>query len=147
MKFLTKALKEKYMEDFNTNVLTSTDDYWAIDNGIREILIEINKNAKVQTIYSKNNSNFDGVSYLMLSIDRSYLNKIKKLEKKLTQKSKNYKFAVNEPSQFENDVTEKMGCNDDKDYFNVSVFSFFCMSHDLNEHTYFWKFLLENLVV
>jgi hypothetical protein len=146
MKFLTKALKEKYMEDFNTNVLNSTDLYWGIDNGLRNILIEINKNVKVQTLYSKNFNDVDCASYLMVCIDRGYLNKINKIAKNLTDNSECFDFMVIEPKIFDANSTEKMACNYDKDYFNISVFSFFCESDDSNDHRNFWLFLLENLV-
>lgn len=147
MKFLTKGLKEKYMVDFNEKVLNSTHEYWGLDNGLRVILIDINKNQKIQTLYSKRGTQTECISYLFIAIDRNYLNKINKIGNVLTNMSEVYEFCVNEPTQFLNNADENMACNNDKDYFNISVFCFYCISNNEENHNTFWDYLYENLVV
>ena len=52
-KRLTPALKAYYMQDFNDNVLTCTDEFWKIDDRLKNLLIKINKNKNVQTLFSR----------------------------------------------------------------------------------------------
>jgi hypothetical protein len=41
------------MDDFENNVLKITHELWKISDKIREPLLKINENPKIQTLYSK----------------------------------------------------------------------------------------------
>ena len=58
------------MDDFNTKVLTCTDDFWGISSGLKDILIAINENPKVQSLYSHKETSDEWIpkpSYIVLA--------------------------------------------------------------------------------
>ena len=142
MKFLTSEAKERYMKDFNENVLTCTHKYWGIDLPIRNILIEINKNSEVQTLYSKCGKDIESQSYLFVSVTENFYPKLAGIVELLKSKVGRFSYFVNEPTiHVNNDV--KMGCNRDEEHFNTSVFCFYCTSKKREAHLLFWHYLAE----
>ena len=144
-KFLTPKEKIAYMNDFNNFVLKSTDEYWKLDDGLSDILININKNKSIQTLYSKHSVD-DARSYLMLAIDESYLEKLDSVIVKL-KGLYTFDHYCNEPSIFKNDGKQAvMSCNSNKKHFNTSVFVLDLHSDKKADHKLFWKIIKENLV-
>jgi hypothetical protein len=55
--YLNSRLKKKYMDDFMNRVLPfDGTEAWKLDRGLADILVSINKNSNIQTIYSKKDS-------------------------------------------------------------------------------------------
>jgi hypothetical protein len=140
-KYLTPNKKNTYMKDFNTNVLTSNDEYWGLDNGLKDILVCINENPLVQTLYSKNYNDADSISYLMLAIDKKYQKRLNSIIQTLDENLPYFSSEIRQPIRFNNKVTIPMGCNTNIDYFNITVFYLKCESLDIKDHKQFWLFL------
>ena len=51
--YLTRELKEYYITDFQKLLSFKDSEFWDIDEGLIDILIQINANTNVQTLYSK----------------------------------------------------------------------------------------------
>ena len=144
------------MQDFNKNVLTCNIDYWRIDNGLKDILININNNPDVQTLYSKNYDSCKcescrrngGESYLIVSISRKYEEKMCKIVKQFKKLFKNGGFMFEEYCDFFNGGGSKisnMECNKNPQYFNISSFKFQLVTNDEKRQRFFWQFLNNNL--
>jgi hypothetical protein len=146
MKYLTSELKQKYMEDFNANVLPCTKEYWRIDDGLRDALIKINKNKRVQTLYSKNAKHFYDISYLMLAVTEDYESKVLNLSKKLKRLFHKFSFDIIEPAKFVGDEGINMSCHINEDHFNITVFWFVVSEQNKESNKLFWKYLSDNLV-
>lgn len=159
-KYLTPKRKEYYLIDFEENVLKYTGNTWGIDNGIRNILIEINKNSNVQTLYSKKcqfiptNLNFE--SYLMISYSKNIeLNLFRD-----TIQSFDFYFGDNIDCKFthlflgpktnsncliDGHTILGLGCTDNKDYFDINTIRFKIDSMIPNYHDDFWNKLCDKL--
>lgn len=153
MKYLTPELKTYYMKDFNENVLTCTDPYWKLDEGLKEILIAINKFPNIQTLYSKKCNELIGenpISYLILAVHKrqafkliTVFDKIKTQETNLIITQPNNMYAP-DIKQIPN--AKHLACLADKDFFNITQFRFDLIVPDLEEHENFWKELTKYLV-
>ncbi len=144
MKFLTAELKKKYMEDFNMNVLPCINDYWAIDSGLKEILININKNQNVQTLFSKRGVlRGDEQSYIYFAITKEVNQKL--IQRFASLNKKKYDelfFLINPPTIFESEFeeagydeqTNSLSCLSNKEHFNISVFTLTIFDYDLKKH-------------
>ncbi len=144
--YLTAEKKIDYMNDFNEHVLKSTAEYWRLDSGLAEILININSNQLVQTLYSKNYNKVQKVSYLMIAIDKDYQKKLDFIVKIMDNTLNGFIYGVEEPTEFENNEVVEMGCNTNINHFNISVFCLWCNSTKIKDHKEFWSFLHKNLV-
>lgn len=159
MKFLTPELKNSYMRDFNENVLTCTHSQWKLDEGVKDILIEINKNSNIQTLYSKRNQGAPSrgthpkklfkasnwVSYLVLTISEQIpLNDFLPFEKHCIKKYGN-KFILIASRQAEpisDDLIKLpvyMSCTKNKEHWNICNIWISIDSKNVNDHNEFWS--------
>jgi len=155
--YLDKEKKIKYMDYFQT-LLNCKLEFWQLDNGLQDILIQINANEYVQTLYSKRHGINDSVS------EESYLEfcYYKEVELQLFRfvlpyfiskynsrpdtilyydfflPKENYNCVYNN-----NDLG--LGCTDDKDYFLINHLAVYLESPDLEIHNEFWNDLKEKL--
>lgn len=154
IKYLTPELKEYYMNDFNNNVLPCTDEYWGLDKGTRDILININKSNNIQTIYSRKLCNYEPdtiydvvreCSFICFLITEKIVNDINNIVNLFETKYEFFDFNINAPRKFISgydgmpvDVA-KMASMYDYKYFNTDVFQFIIESSELKDHEEFWK--------
>lgn len=145
---LTPELKAYYMQDFNDNVLTCTDDFWKLDDNLRELLININKSQNVQTLYSRRmNSTQDPNKVSMLYVMYSVKTPIKtfKAFKKEIQKVPSFRGGYVNKLHVDMDMSVKMGCMNNKNYFKHGVLMLTMKSEDLKEHELFWNIIEKHL--
>lgn len=148
--YLTRNLKEYYMVDFDSNVLTSSDEFWALDNGLKDLLIQINKNIHVQTLYSKKRQ-FGGMldmlgSYIQiaytgdveLKIFREIIPYFLVCYNTKDQSKFNYMFLPPVVSSDDNLNELDLGCLTDINYFNINSIRFELESDDKEIHDKFW---------
>jgi hypothetical protein len=140
------------MTDFNNHVLKyNKPGSWKLDDGLAEILTEINKNEYIQTLYSKKpdicKPGLVNESYLKICYD-------KKIELKLFREIiPDFKCSFNDPySEFYYTFSlpklnpnyiaseEPLGldCTDDKYFFNINTIQLTIKSENLNIHAKFW---------
>lgn len=157
--YLDNRLKEKYMDDFINRVLPFNEsEAWKLDEGVAEILISVNRNPNVQTLYSKKDS-FASPGFL----HESYLEfcYTPEIELKLFREvipAFNYDFNKEFNSLFyyqfsyprENPNVQEHGrcglaCVDDKDYFRINTIRLSLESPIKLNHENFWKRAGESL--
>jgi hypothetical protein len=159
--YLNKSKKKYYMDDFHV-LLNCELEFWKLDAGIKEILIQINSNENIQTLYSKKHglNNFhDDDSYLRFCYKREIeLQLFRFLLPDLILKFNcrpdtciYYDFSFPKENINCNDDTHKLGlgCTDDKDYFQINHLSICLNSKDIEIHDEFWmdlKIKLSNLL-
>ena len=146
--YLTPELKEYYQKDFTENVLTCTDDFWKLDDNLRELLININKSQNVQTLYSRRmNSTQDANKVSMLYVMYSVKTPIKifKAFKKEIQKVPSFRGGYANKLNVDMDMNVNMGCMNNKNYFKHGVLMLTMKSEDLKEHELFWNIIGKHL--
>ena len=144
--YLTPELKAYYQKDFTENVLPCTDKNWKLHPELVDLLKQINKNENIQTIYSKKSDRNVEPSYLYFSANKVGEKQLIDLAVKLTNQVKDACFMILPPNEkVYGDKKVIMGCNTNKDFFNVKVFAFQILSKNLKNHKLFWKFLNDNL--
>jgi hypothetical protein len=157
--YLSENLKKKYMTDFNNNVLKYEKEFWKIDNGLLKILIQINKNPYIQTLYSKkyDTKNLDSfpTSYLQICYESEIVLKIFKnkilpnfMAKYNVEDSKFIcTFLPPEDNPCYEDNQERFGlaCIDDKDYYRIHSIRMNLESYYGNIHNSFWEDLYNKL--
>jgi hypothetical protein len=155
--YLDKAKKKYYMDDFNA-LLNLTIEFWKLDNGLKDILIKINTNENIQTLYSKRhglNDFFDDDSYLMFSYyEEVELQLFRFILPDLILRYNNrpkstlyYVFSFpNVNSNFADSTNNLgLGCTDDKNYFFINHLSIYLKSSVLDIHNEFWIELEDKL--
>lgn len=151
--YLNAPLKQKYMDDFINHVLPfAGPEAWKLDNGLGEILLSINGNSNIQSIYSKKDS-FVSPGFLHESyLEFCYTSEVElKLFREVIP-SFNYDFNKEFNSLFyyqfsyprENPNMEEhgglgLGCTDDRDYFKVNTVRLSLESPIRLNHENFWK--------
>lgn len=158
--YLSGMLKNKYMHDFTNNVLhLEKPEAWKLDKGLAEILISINKNPHVQTLYSRKDA-FARVDF----IHESYLEICysKLIELKLFRDiipSFNYDFIKDSRSVFYYQfyyprinpnysvisIPTGLGCIDDENYFMINTIRLTLESPIKFIHEKFWIRIRETL--
>jgi hypothetical protein len=150
--FLSPDLKKYYMDDFTKNVLTCTDEFWGISNDIKDILIKVNENQKVQSIYShKQTFNDWGMkpSYIdiaftqdiELTIFRDIIPYFQACYNTDDHNKFNYYYSYPKSDE---DVKEKNGTNDlasrtDKDYWKINNIRFELTTNSKDVDDKFWQ--------
>jgi hypothetical protein len=151
--YLDDRLKKKYMDDFISRVIPfDGSEAWKLDYGLADILLSVNKNSNIQSLYSKNDS-FANPGFL----HESYLEfcYTPEVELKLFREvipAFNYDFNKEFNSLFyyqfsyrrENpNLKEKglsgLGCVDDENYFMVNTIRLSLESPIKLNHENFWK--------
>lgn len=155
--YLDKAKKKTYMESFHA-LLNCKLDFWQLDPGLQDIMIHINENEYVQTLYSKKHglNDFNGHdSYLKFCYYKEielHLFRIIIPDLILSYNCRPdtclyYDFYIPETNGNTKDNDNKLGlaCTDDKDYFYINHLAIFLQSPDLEIHNDFWKDIEEKL--
>lgn len=150
--YLTKRLKQRYMNDFINNVLQFEKPAWRLDQGLDEILISVNNNPLIQSVYSRKDS-FTEVEYLHESYVELCYSRI--IELKIFREiipSFNYDFIkepnsvfyyqFSYPRQNPNYKADSepvgLGCIDDEDYFKINTIRLTLESPIKTIHEKFW---------
>jgi hypothetical protein len=145
--YLTPKLKEYYQKDFFDNVLTCTDEEWMLHPKLIDLCQQINKNEHIQTIFSRKADIFEKRSYLYFSADEIGAKILEKLANKFNDKFDYFDFFVNKPKKHKTkNLSLKMGCISNEDYFNIDVYCFEYYEPNKREHKKFWKFIKKHLV-
>jgi hypothetical protein len=146
--YLTPELKAYYMQDFNENVLNCQDDFWKLDDNLRDLFIKINKNKNVQTLYSRRmNTTTDPNDVSMLYIlysAKTPLKRLKAFQKEIFKSVPSFRGGYRNVNA-DLDMNIKMGCMNDKDYFKNGALMLTMKSQDLNEHKLFWDIIEKHL--
>lgn len=157
--YLNSELKSKYMDDFENKVLKVTHDSWKLSDNIREHLIKINENQKIQTLYSKypeGKHEMDlNESYLKFAYSQDVELEILRyflpmLVGKYNKKYRSiFNFIFNEPKDNPNYNGEEsvvdIACLNDKDYLRLNHIRIVLNSSDKNIHDEFWEFVAGKL--
>ena len=163
--YLSEELKEYYMKDFNEKVLTCDDDFWDLDEGLKELLININANPRVQTLYSKYLGNNFGSrkSYLEFAyskeIEQKLLVNLQELTNKYTSNEEDDNYAEDETCKYklcspkenanadgDNSMSViKLASAIDPNYFMVNHIEVTLNSYSPKKHQQFWTDLTELL--
>jgi hypothetical protein len=147
--YLTTELKAYYMQDFNKNVLNCQDDFWKLDDNLRDLFIKINKNQNVQTLYSRRmNTTTDPNKVSMLWIlysAKTSIKTFKAFKKEITKSVPSFRGGYNYHLHTDFDNKVKMGCMNDKKYFKHGALMLTMKSQDLNEHKLFWDIIEKHL--
>lgn len=141
------------MKDFN-NLLMMEEGSWALDNGfLKEILISINSNPNVQTLYSKYGIQGpdDSESYIEfafsqnieIKIFRSILPSLIETYGSIGMNLSNcyYRYStprVNANYRMRDDKTG-MGCRDDEDYFKINTIKIHLETYNITTRNEFWE--------
>lgn len=155
--YLNQERKSYYMEDFKNLLSYNDSDFWAIDNDtLRNILININQNENLQTLYSKSLDS-DANSYLVSCnsyLVVAYAKEVKeKLNKSLVEIQDFFggeAIVEVELPQKENPNTKGaklfgIACIDDIGYFNIHCFKIELKSKNIASHKKFWQLLEKSL--
>jgi hypothetical protein len=142
MIYLTKEIKEYYMNDFTNNVVNCSDEFWDLDEGLLEICTDINKNDNVQTLYSRRclkNNDENEASFLWLMIsEQADVDKINTFIRTCKREHKKFQFDYKHITA-ELDPDIKMGAMQDINYFQYGVVVVRIDSNKLKEHNLFWE--------
>ncbi len=163
--FLNPDLKVKYMEDFVNKVLLCNDEFWDLDENLREVLSQINSNPNLQTLYSRK-ATPPKERGMMFSQTDSYLKLtfVKEFELKIlrdvipecisifTDKSHEsfctyqYYYPDDNANYREDKIGRlDLGCLNDKDHFRVNHVRIELDTSNLADHDKFWQFLNQRL--
>ncbi len=158
--YLTPELKSYYINDFNS-VITLSTDFWGIDNGLKDVLININKSSAIQTLYSKKHdfhkTSFEYESYLIIAYK-------KEVELELfrfvipeflilfnTNEYQKFSYSFELPvlnSNYRNGESHfNIGCINNEKYFFVNNIKFELISDNEIIHNTFWKHLETKLFI
>lgn len=161
--FLTEESKKEYMKDFNQNVLTCDDEFWDLDEGLKELLIEINKNPNIQTLYSKRynraKTTFDYKSYIRFTYTEEVEEKLlKHIIPTWLMMYSNFRSSSNDTCIYRFDEPHEntnardgapskfnLACLNNNQYFNVNTIDIQMNSYDFKCHDRFWNDVTEAL--
>jgi len=155
--YLTDEKKRTYMSDFEKLLSLANSNFWDIDTGIKETMIQINNNPVYQTLYSKkfephpDSWNLGGVSYLEIAAKQGswtdLFNILQEIKSCVTCLNSTAEINECEPHDNYNlniDSSVDIGCIKDPDYFRVKYFRLSIESSDLNCHNKFWECIQTN---
>lgn len=162
--YLDEKLKTIYMNDFNNNVLKCPMDSWKLDKGTEEVMIELNQNPKIQTLYSKRYSNdpecwsTDSESYIKFAYSEDIEMKLLKefipntiiiFNDPLLSSSNCYhrfSYPRDNPNYREREEDKfKMLCLTGEDYFRVNHIGIYLHCNEVDLHDKFWNYLKKEL--
>jgi hypothetical protein len=157
--YLNSDLKTKYMDDFENKVLKVTLEFWRICDNIREHLIRINKNPKIQTLYSKYPAGKHEMdhkeSYLKFAYSQNielviFREFLPMLVGKYNQKNSSiFNYMFHEPYTNPNCDGEKseidIACINDKAYYMINHIRITLHSGNKRVHDEFWEFIANEL--
>lgn len=145
--YLNLKTKAYYEEDFR-NLLSEKDSFWKIDSAFLErVLISINRNQKLQTLYSKHNPKEE--SYLFIAYAKDIeldLFRYRIPQILACNKFIHYEYIaprMNLNREINNGIS--IGCIREEDYFNIHHIRFGISSSSPEEHEVFWRLLERQL--
>lgn len=155
--YLTKELKKYYLEALS-EVENSDNEFWKLDEGIKIHLDVINKNERIQTLYSKSGKYLGGYqneSYLVFTYSKVV--ELKLFKEIIPYFMYNYNeryesicyYAFNEP-YIREDKNEKGGilnlkCINDAQYFNINHIRITLQDGTKSINDRFWDDLSDKL--
>ena len=158
--YLTKELKEYYLDDFVRNLIPCANPSWKLDGNLLSSLKKINVNPNIQTLYSKRSSftnPIDNSSYLEFTYFREvelviFREIFPPFVTIFNDGSYGTKciYAFNPPmdNSVFSETTDSsclIGCRVNPDYFRVNHVKITLEANDPNLHEKFWKRLEEEL--
>ncbi len=154
--YLNPELKAYYMADFDYLLNSVEDDFWKIDSGLTELLVRINQNEGLQTLYSKKIQDvktdfLNPISYLRLAFVPDLEKPVQQICIELIQALDGREAQVNVSPEdgLENRIYKAdspMGCKNNPDYFKVKHFYIELRSEQEELHHRFWQMLEEKLL-
>jgi len=145
--YLNPELKKWYLEDFE-RLLNLDDDYWNIDSiFLQDILVKINENNNIQTLYSKLDEQDESYLFFTYSSDvelklfRFIIPQLLSVNPGLS-----YEYLpprINLNTGLNNGV--ELACVTDINYFNVHQIRLGLVSKIPIDHKKFWN-LIKNLL-
>jgi|CXWL01.1.fsa_nt_gi hypothetical protein len=151
IQYLTKELKKYYMSDFENLLSFKGSDFWDIDDGLENILRQINSNNDVQTLYSKRyKPNPDYLttqtdSYLEIAFTKEFeselISRLTNLKASFTCKNASLSISEGNTGENVNATTESkllLGCKTNPDYFRIKHVKIELDSARLECHDIFW---------
>jgi hypothetical protein len=160
--YLNRELKEKYSRDFISNVITFDSlEAWKLDEGLHDILREINENEHISTIYSKRCyvaiPDCQPLSYLEFCYSQNIeLKLFRELIPSMfyqmdpldgTRFYYDFNFPRNNPNFSEAREKTGLGCLDDEDYFRINTIRLSLESSLPEAHFHFWEAIKKDLAV
>jgi hypothetical protein len=155
--YLSKKSKLKYQIAFEELLSYNDSDFWDLDEGLQEILIGINKNENIQTLYSKKCSNFnqfgaDHISYLQLAYSKNVefllYNALENIQ--TIMKTRGLKSTILKEGPADNpnggpnsEIT--LACSKDPDYFRINSFTIEIEGGNFSDHVEFFQLLNQKL--
>lgn len=160
--YLTQIRKKYYQNDFESNVLNCTTEFWRIDEGIKDYLIKINLNPYVQSLYSKkykrSPGSLDGLSknsYVRFAYSKCIESALFKelipeclLRFNFDDKRCVYRFEYPKHNpNFDDNVEDSinLACISDPNYFKTNTITIEFDSTEESFHHEFWKFITNKL--
>lgn len=154
--YLTKELKKYYTNDFESLLSFKCSEFWDIDDGLVDILKQINLITEVQTLYSKRykpNQEYlttQTDSYLEITFTREFepelISRLSKLKAEFTCNNAVLTFSVQNPLNNVNVKPESkilLGCTTNPNYFMIRHIKIELDSENLECHDIFWEKLKE----
>lgn len=155
--YLNDELKEYYNKSFaevldiqSRNASSKFKENWKIPKEIKEILIKINKNKNIATLFSQYPINNQNNSLLKICYRKEVeLKLFRNVISKITQKMEirdSFFYYIYHPGEIRDSIDEDkkngLGCTDDMNYYNVKYIHLnFKTTYYDSEHNKFWKIL------
>lgn len=145
--YLNLKTKTYYQEDFR-KLLDEKDSFWKIDSAfLKSILISINRNQKLQTLYSKHDPKEESYLFIAYSKDIELdLFRYRIPQILACNKFIDYEYVaprINLNREINNGIS--IGCVRDEDYFNIHHIRLGLTSSNPEEHAVFWSLLERQL--
>jgi len=150
--YLTKELKDYYIADFQKLLSFSDSEFWDIDEGLVDILIQINANSEVQTLYSKRYKPkpeylaTETDSYLEIAftkeLEPELISRLAKLKADFVCTNAVLTFSVQNPLNNVNVKPEPkilLGCTTNPNYFMIRHIKIKLESQSPACHDIFWE--------
>lgn len=151
-KYLTRELKNYYMSDFAILLSFKGSDFWDIDEGLEELLIQINKNIDFQTLYSKkfeikpDSFSIECDSYLDLAYSKKAQEHLLSLlnDVIISSNCNNSQIWIeNHPpcdnANYRKESNFDIGCIKNPDYFRINHIRIKIESANIECHNLFWQ--------
>ncbi|TNE78775.1 MAG: hypothetical protein EP332_13450 [Bacteroidetes bacterium] len=153
--YLSPELKAYYMADFDYLLKEERDLYWQLDAGIQEVLVAINENPGLQSLYSKlfqadKDGFIEPISYLRLAFIPELEKKVQNVYIELIQAldGREAQVTISLEDGMENRIFKAdspMGCKNNPEYFRIKHFYIELRSDQEEWHRQFWDLLDEKL--
>jgi hypothetical protein len=149
MKTLTPELKAYYMADFVDNVLECKDEFWKLDEGLKDLLVKINVRDNIQTLYSRKRTYVNDknrTSFLWILISKDVTNaKMNNFIADARKKLPDFECVFAKDIVQNRDMNIKMDCINDPKYFENGAIMISLTTPVQFNHERFWSIIEKHL--